>query len=52
MLGALGKMNLVSENLDWERHCSARKDLEVQDQYDARVVEVVVVALTILRRCC
>ena len=29
MEGALGKTNLVSGNLDWERNWSARKDLEV-----------------------
>lgn len=35
MLGALGKMNLVSGNLFWERHCSARKDLRDVIREDA-----------------
>lgn len=47
----MGKMNLVSGNLFWERHCSARKDL--RDVYVRVCVFVVVAgyALTILRRC-
>jgi hypothetical protein len=49
MLGALGKMNLVSGNLFWERHCSAREDLNGGCQGIYRVV-VAGYALTILRR--
>jgi hypothetical protein len=50
MLVALGKMNFVSGNLPWERHCCARKDLSLIDQCpevgDVGCTNV----LTILRR--
>jgi hypothetical protein len=32
MLVALGKMNFVSGNFPWERHCCARNDLTFVNQ--------------------